>query len=151
MIRITQADRSNWDQIIGLLAGYFGESTYGAHVTHAVDSAHARRILHQVQHLGHIWLAWSDSELIGAIAGVREPNVWFPNKIAIREMFWYVQRGHRHTTAGARLFRAYQAWAEQELNTGAAEAYFISNMSTTSPIDFERRGFRIAEQLYIKD
>jgi len=151
MISIRTATRTDFRSIIELLAGYFAESTYGLHVNEQVDADYATRILFQVQHQGQIWLAYSDAELVGVLAVVREPNIWFPRKIALKEMVWYVKKSARGTSAGGRLFLAYEHWAQEQLSNGLADAYFMTEMSTTSPIDLERRGFRLAERLYIKD
>jgi N-acetylglutamate synthase-like GNAT family acetyltransferase len=151
MISIRTATRSDLRSIIDLLAGYFAESTYGLHVNEQVDADHATRLLFQVLHQGRIWLAYDDAELVGVLAVVREPNVWFPKKIALKEVAWYVTKAARTTSAGGRLFLAYEQWAQEQLSNGMVDAYFMTEMSTTSPIDFERRGFRLAERLYIKD
>lgn len=151
MISIRTATRTDFNSIIELLTGYFAESTYGLHVNERVDAQYATRLLFQVKNQGEIWLAYSDSELVGVMAAVREPNVWFPKKIALKEMVWYVRKSARGTTAGGRLYLAYEHWAQAQLSNGTVEAYFMTEMSTTSPIDLERRGFRLAERLYIKD
>jgi len=151
MIKIRQATRSDFARIIELLDHYFDESAYGLHVSESPDPQHASRILFQVIHQGVIWLAEDDEKLAGILAVVREPNVWFPAKISLREMMWYVHPDYRMGTTSGRLLREYTTWAENELNSGRIEAYFMTTMATTTNIDLKKRGFRLAENLYIKD
>lgn len=151
MIKIRCATRSDFSRIIELLDHYFNESIYGLHINETVDPQHASKILFQVIHQGIIWLAEEEDKLIGMLAVVREPNVWFPDKISLRELMWYVHPDYRMTTAAGRLFREYTQCAEVELNNGRIEAYFMTAMSTTTNIDLKKRGFRLAENLYIKD
>ena len=149
MIRL--ATRTDFADIIVLLQDYFLESSYGHHVMESVDQQYATRLLFQVSQQGRIWLSHDDDKLTGILAVSREANTWFPKKIAIKEFIWFVKKEYRSTSAGGRLFVAYEQWAQQELNMGRAHAYFMTEMSTTKPIDLERRGFRLAERLYIKD
>ena len=151
MIKIRTATRSDFSKIIELLDHYFAESAYGLHVNESPDPQHASRILFQVIHQGVIWLAEDDEKLAGILAVVREPNVWFPAKISLREMMWYVHPDYRMGTTSGRLLREYTTWAENELNSGRIEAYFMTTMATTTNIDLKKRGFRLAENLYIKD
>lgn len=151
MIKIRTATRSDFAGIIELLDHYFAESAYGFHVSESVDPEHASKILFQVLHQGVVWLAEDDDRLVGLLAVVREPNIWFPAKISLRELMWYVHPDYRMTTAAGRLFLEYTRWAETELNSGRIEAYFMTAMATTTNIDLKKRGFRLAENLYVKD
>jgi hypothetical protein len=101
--------------------------------------------------MGYIWLYEDNNNIVGALAAIREPNVWFPEKISMREMFWYVKPEYRHTVGAARLFVAYDRMGQELLNSNNIDGYFMSEMSTTSNLNLESRGFRLAERLYIKD
>jgi hypothetical protein len=148
---IRLADRTDYIAICDLLEEYFMEGTYGNYIDEPLDRQRAHKILFQLQHQGFIWLYSVDDAIVGMLAAVREPNVWFPKKIALREMFWYVLPEHRHTVGAARLFVAYQRQAEELLNSNSIDAYFMTEMATTAKLNLESRGFRLAERLYVKD
>ena len=151
MTQIRLATRTDFSDIIELLSGYFDESVYGSHVKELPDPQRCSQILFQLMHQGRIWLAYRDCELLGVLAVIREPNLWFPNKISLREVIWYVKPEARQGQAAGRLFLSYKLWAEQLLELGQIEAYFMTEMATTDSLNLQRRGFRLAENLYIKD
>lgn len=151
MIKVRLADRSDFAGIIQLMQGYFLESTYGSHVDLEVDEAHASKIMFAALHAGYIWIATDELQVVGVLAVVREPNIWFPSKMSLRELFWYVAKEYRTSMAPGRLFVAYRTLAQDQLNKGNIQAYFMTEMATTPGLNLESRGFRLAERLYIKD
>ncbi len=149
MIRL--ATRFDFPSICRLLEDYFKEGTYGQHIDYGFDRDRAAKILFTVTHQGYIWLYEVDNQVVGVLAAVREPNIWFPQKISMREMFWYVKPEYRHRVGAAKLFVAYERQAQELLNNNSIDGYFMTEMSTTSNLNLESRGFRLAERLYIKD
>jgi N-acetylglutamate synthase-like GNAT family acetyltransferase len=148
---IRQAQRPDFAAICDLLEDYFKEGTYGQHIDYGFDRARAAKILYNVTHMGYIWLYEADNRIVGALAAVREPNIWFPQKISMSEMFSYVKPEYRHRVGAAKLFVAYERQAQELLNNNSIDGYFMTEMSTTSNLNLESRGFRLAERLYIKD
>jgi len=148
---IRQAQRPDFAAICDLLEDYFREGAYGDHIDYGFDRARAAKILFNVTHMGYIWLYEADNKVVGVLAAIREPNIWFPQKISMREMFWYVKPEYRHRVGAAKLFVAYERQAQELLNNNSIDGYFMTEMSTTSNLNLESRGFRLAERLYIKD
>ena len=148
---IRQAQRPDFAAICDLLEEYFNEGSYGLHIDYPFDRQRATKILFNVLHMGYIWIYEVEGEIAGVLAAVKEPNIWFPQKISMREMFWFVKPKYRHSVGAAKLFVAYNRKGEELLNNNTINGYFMTEMSTTSDLNLEQRGFRLAERLYIKD
>ena len=148
---IRYAQRTDFSAICDLLEEYFSEGSYGIHINHPFDRQRATKILFNVIHMGYIWIYEVDGKIAGVLAAVKEPNIWFPHKISMREMFWFVKPEHRTSVGAAKLFVAYNRKGQELLNNNSISGYFMTEMSTTSDLNLESRGFRLAERLYIKD
>lgn len=149
MIRLAQ--RPDFSAICDLLEDYFTESTYSQHITQTFDRQRATKILFNVSHMGYIWLYEVDDKIQGMLAAVKEPNIWFPEKISMREMFWYVRPEHRNSIGAAKLYVAYDRQGQKLLNSNSIHGYFMTEMATTQDLNLESRGFRLVERLYLKD
>lgn len=147
---ITVADRSDLATITDLVMEFLADTAYSKYAVQ-VDPERVKKLCWGCLQLGKVWISWHNDKPTGLLMAIRESNVWIPEKISLKELVWYVKPEYRTTTAAGRLFSAYCTEAEKQLNTGSIEAYFIGVMSSTNSIDFERRGFRQAERLYMKD
>ncbi len=147
---ITLADRSDLDTIVALVTEFLSDTAYNKYAVD-VDHDRVKKLCWGCLQLGKVWISWDQAKATGLLMAIRESNVWIPEKISLKEMVWYVKPEYRNSTAAGRLFSAFCTEAEKQLNNGSIEAYFIGVMSSTNSIDFERRGFRLAERLYIKD
>jgi hypothetical protein len=112
---------------------------------------HIGSLIHGIFQQGHIWLAYHNDEPVGILAAVIEPNMWIPEVRQMREIVWFIDPNHRSTTLGGKLWLKYQETAEQLLAQGTITGYFTTRMTTTDPINLERRGFRLTEMTYLKE
>lgn len=147
---ITVADRGDLDTVVNLVTEFLTDTAYNKYAAD-VDAERIKKLCWGCLQLGHVWISWNHDKPTGLLMAIRESNVWIPEKISLKELVWYVKPQYRNGTAAGRLFSAFCTEAEKQLNTGSIEAYFIGVMSSTNTIDFERRGFRLAERLYMKD
>lgn len=147
---IKLADRADLDIIVQLVTEFLTDTAYSKYAAD-VDPERVKKLCWGCLQLGYVWISWDKEQPTGLLMAIRESNVWIPEKISLKELVWYVKPQYRNTTAAGRLFSAFCTLAEKQLNTGSIEAYFIGVMSSTNTIDFERRGFRLAERLYMKD
>lgn len=148
---IRQATHKDTLVTVALLRKFLGETAYKQAALAAKDLEHLSKIVWTCLQYGYVWLAYNDEEPIGMLMAVKEPNMWLPRANQLRELVWYVVPEHRHTTVGGKLFLTYCQRAQKLLDTGVIDGYFTTRMSSTDPIDYERRGFRLTEQTYLKE
>lgn len=87
----------------------------------------------------------------GLVGGYCTPYWMNMGKVFAQEMFWYVLKGHRGGTDGARLLKAFEDWAKEQ------KADYIC-MSSTANLDPEgvgnvlkRRGYKPVDISYLKE
>ena len=127
------------------------ETSYSQGAAASKNIHHIGALIHGIFRQGYIWLAYADDRPVGILAAVVEPNMWIPEIRQMREIVWFIDSRHRSTTLGGKLWLKYQEQAEQLLAQGTITGYFTTRMTTTDPVNLERRGFRLTEMTYLKE
>lgn len=127
------------------------ETSYSQGATASRNIQHIGALVHGIFQQGHIWLAYQDDRPVGILAAVIEPNMWIPEIHQMREIVWFVRPEYRSTSLGGKMWLKYQEKAEMLLKSGRISGYFTTKMTTTDPINLERRGFRLTEMTYLKE
>ena len=137
--------------IINLLGQFLNETSYDQALEASKDVEHLGKLAFTFINNGYVWLAFHEEKPVGILIAIKEPNLWAPKNIQLRELVWYVVPSHRKTSIGGRLFAKYCETADLLLEKDLINGYFTSIMSTTDTLDLERRGFRCTERTYIKE
>lgn len=148
MIRL--ADRGDMVSIANLIADEIRESTYSHHVDD-VDIKHIRQLVLAVLHVGYIWIYETDGAIVGMLAATKEPNVWVPKRVVLKEAAWFVKPKYRGSVGAGKLFVRFCQTGESLLDRGEISGYFTTRMTSTADYDLESRGFRLVEKLYLRD
>lgn len=93
------------------------------------------------------WVAESDSEIVGVIAGLMSKHFMNPNITVFNEIVWWVRPDRRGSTAGARLFDVFNRFAEEHADM------CVTTLESKSPVNDEflyRKGFELKEKNYLK-
>lgn len=147
---IRQADRGDMVSIANLIEEEIKESTYGLHVD-TVDSNHIRRLVMGVLHVGYIWVYEREGKIVGMLAALKEPNIWVPERVVLKEAAWFVKPEYRGSVGAGKLFIKFCQQGESLLANGEIAGYFTTRMASTGDYDLESRGFRLVEKLYLRD
>jgi hypothetical protein len=137
--------------IINLMRQFLNETSYSQAAEASNDVEHLGRLAFTFMQKGYVWLAFVDELPVGILIAVKEPNLWSPKNIQLRELVWYVVPQHRKTSIGGRLFAKYCETAELLINQNLIDGYFTTRMTTTDPVGLERRGFKLKESTYLKE
>jgi hypothetical protein len=136
---------------IDLLQCFLKNTVYKQSISASANREHLGRLVKAVNTSGDIWIAYKDKIPAGLLLAVIEPNMWAPKISHYRELVWFVKEEYRSTPIGGRLFLTYCRRAEELMSKGVIQGYFTTQMTTTSPIDLESRGFRSVERTYLKE
>ena len=147
---IRRARDQDIDQIVDLIELFLQETAYSNREL-GQDREHISRIVWTCLRQGYIWLGFSQDQAVGLLIATREPILWQPKIHCLRELVWYVCPEARSSSIGGRLFVEYQRTADDLRARQEIEGYFTTRMSSTAPIDYERRGFRLTEMTYLKE
>jgi len=149
MIRV--ATRSDLNTVAQLVIDFLQHTSYDNHLASGVDETHIKKLIYAVLQMGKIWLYENNSVAVGLLIAVKEQNLWMPSKTSLRELVFYVREEHRRGPAAGRLFLAFCHEAETLLNNGEIDGYLTTRMGSTDNYNLESRGFRLVENLYLKD
>ena len=137
--------------VVELLRRFLTETSYHQAEKARDDIEHLCKLVWTFQQYGYIWIATVNDEPVGMLIAVKEPNIWLPTARELREVVWYIVPEHRTNSIGGKLFLHYCRKGEELLLSGEIQGYFTTKMTTTDSIDYERRGFRKTEEVYIKE
>jgi hypothetical protein len=137
--------------IIKMIQQFLTETSYSQAVEASRDVEYLGRLAFTFIQKGYVWLAFVDEEPVGILIAIKEPNLWSPKNIQLRELVWYVLPQHRKTSIGGRLFAKYCETAELLIDQSQIDGYFTTRMTTTDPVGLERRGFKLKESTYLKE
>jgi len=149
MIRL--ADHKDTFVIVELLRRFLTETSYSQAEQAVKDTENLCKIIWLVQQHGYIWLAHQDSEPVGLLMAVKEPNMWLPSARELKELVWYVVPEARSSTVGGKLFLQYCKKGDELLAKKEIAGYFTTQMTTTKNIDLKRRGFKQTETTFLKE
>lgn len=137
--------------VIKLMQSFLKETSYSQAAAASNDVEHLGKLAFTFMQHGYVWVAIKDEEPVGMLIATVEPNMWSPKNRQMRELIWYVLPEHRQTSIGGRLFAEYCQQGELLLEQAKIDGYFTTHMTTTKPIDLERRGFKLKEMTYLKE
>lgn len=136
---------------IKLLQEFLKETAYSKAPVAMNNIEHLGKLVFTVMNNGYIWLAYIDNKPVGLLMAIKEPNIWAPTLKDFRELMWFVLPEYRKSTIGGRLFKTFNLKADELLAEGLVDMCFTTTMSTTDSINLERRGYKVTEQVYMKE
>ena len=143
MIRLATTDDTL--TVVNLLKSFLQETSYDQGIEASKDFEHLCKIVWMTLRHGYIWIAYVNDLPSGLLMAIKEPNMWHPKSIELREIVWYVIPEVRKTSLGGKLFLNYCKLGEDLKGKGLIQGYFTTQMSTTDNVDLEHRGFRLTE------
>jgi hypothetical protein len=82
------------------------------------------------------------------LIALKNPNVWDNSILVMNELAYWVNPESRGSSAGYRLIKAYQEYAEELKSQGKIKAYTISKMVTSPDLNYSRFGFNKIEEMW---
>lgn len=98
----------------------------------------------------HVVLIAEENEIkLGMIGGMIVPNIYNPKYFGLQELFWWVKEEYRNTSAGMKLFKAFEKRAVD------LQVDFISMVTTvyTPTLEkvYKKNGYKLIELSYTKE
>jgi hypothetical protein len=108
-----------------------------------------RRLLDNFMRTGVILVAERETELQGMLIAQIIPDVWLPHVKTMREVAWWVEPEHRHSTMGYRLLKEYVKIGEKLVDKDIINGFTLTNMEQSPAFDLKKRGWSPIETNYI--
>lgn len=116
------------------------------------DKDHIYSVIKKLLHIGYVWVYETDKRIVGVLIAIKEPNIWYPDKVFLKEMIYYVEPEYRNTIAGGKLFMSYIKEGARLTKEQDLAGYTATSMETTGrDYNLQKRGFAPKETLYMKE
>ena len=146
---IRQATLQDYDRIMSMMINFANSSPVSALQEPVYDDMYIRRLLDNFIKTGIILVAEKETELQGMLIAQIIPDVWLPHVKTMREVAWWVEPEHRHSTMGYRLLKEYVNIGEKLVDNSVIEGFTLTNMEQSPDFDLEKRGWSPIETNYI--
>lgn len=145
---VRRLDRMDFPECVNMLREF--AASVNTEDPQGDDIQNARTVLLRCERTGSSFISENDYEITGMILSMAVPEIWFPRRHRLVEMAWWVKPKFRNTRAASELFRAYCRDADIKLERGIITGYTVSKMAESPNINYERRGFRLVEETFLK-
>ena len=148
MIRL--ATRYDIPRLLEIVESYSFEypiETLGHRENHSVK--HVEQLLFSIINgRGFILI---DKHMTGALIAIKQQNIWCPDVVELHELLWWVEREHRNTTIGGKLWIEYDKIATQMLKDGKINCAYTSVSAKGPLINYIKRGYKAVGASFVKE
>ncbi len=109
-----------------------------------------RNVITETMKNGVFYIAQTDEEIAGFIAGMIQPQIWLPHIKILNEIAFYVRPAHRGTSVPFRLLRHYEKTAQIMLQKDIIQKFSITQSDSFGNIDYEKFGYDKLETVYVR-
>jgi len=146
---IRRATLQDYDRIMAMMINFADSSPVSALHNPQYDDMYIRRLLDNFMRTGVILVAERETELQGMLIAQIIPDVWLPHVKTMREVAWWVEPEHRHSTMGYRLLKEYVKIGEKLVDKDIINGFTLTNMEQSPAFDLKKRGWSPIETNYI--
>lgn len=118
-------------------------------LSEADDSIYITRVLTEVMAGRGVCLVAEMNGIVGMLIAHVAPSMWSPKHLVMTEMAYWVNPEARGSSAGYRLLKAYEEHGKALKDQGRISAFFISKMSTSPDIKYDKFGFSKLEEMWV--
>lgn len=148
MIQVRRGTTEDIDALVEMGGRFFTYSAFSGFIKFEKEAARAS--LNVLVDTGIILVAVHDDQIVGGIAGVIAP-IWFNQGArTATELAWWVDDEFRCTSAGIKLYRAFEQWAKaQDVDAIVMSDLIVSNSAPAEKL-FQKLGFTTVERSHVK-
>ena len=92
-----------------------------------------------------------DKHMTGALIAIKQQNIWCPDVVELHELLWWVEREHRNTTVGGKLWIEYDKIASRMLANGEINCAYTSVSAKGPLINYIKRSYKAVGASFVKE
>jgi len=148
-MNIRLANKFDIVQVIDLIKAFIHSANLNNKIKDNIDYTYVNQLYHHCILGGGLGLvAEKDGDLVGMIAGIKSPNIWYVDDIALREIMFYIQPEFRKGRVAYKLLTKYNEHAQELLDKGNINSYTMTNTEQLHKIDYSRFGYNKVEETW---
>lgn len=136
-------------QVLTLVKDFIHSANLNNQIKDKIDYTYVNQLYHHcILGGGLILVAEVGDKLVGIIAGIKSPNIWYPEDISLREIMFYIQPEHRKGRCAYKLITEYNKMAKELLESKKISSYTMTNTEQLHKIDYSRFGYNKVEETW---
>lgn len=148
-MRVREANQFDFPILLNMLRAYRGKTPL-PFLAEVDDEKYIVSVLtYLLAGKGVIFVAEDDLGIVGMLMAQIAPSLWSPSHFVMQEMAYWVNPEARGGTAGYRLLYEYVKHGKTLKKNGRIRAFFISKMSNSPNLKFEKFGFDKLEETWV--
>ena len=137
------------DGVLKLIKEFVDTANLNPNIKDKIDYTYVNQLYHHcILGGGLVLVAEKDGDLVGLIAGIKSPNIWYIEDMALREIMFYIQPEYRKGRVAYKLLTKYNELAQELLDNKVISSYTMTKTEHLDQIDYSRFGYNKVEETW---
>ena len=147
---VRTADKFDIDKVIDLVKNFYDGVEFDLKNCGNLDLEYVNKLYHHIILGGGVALVAEHKDtLVGIILAIKNPNIFYPDKIVMNELLIYVNPSHRKSSACYKMLLKYKEIGEKLIKDEKITTYTVTKTEHLDKIKFEKLGYRKSEEVWV--
>lgn len=148
-MNIRKGDKFDVNEILRLVKSFVTIAHLNPNIKEKIDYTYVNQLYHHcILGGGLVLVAEVDNKIVGMIAGILSPNIWYTEDMALREIMFYIEPEYRKGRVAYKLITEYNRLAQELLDNGKISSYTMTKTEHLDQIDYSRFGYNKVEETW---
>ena len=149
-MKIREANKFDLLKVIDLVSDFYDGVELDLKSYGKLDLEYVNKLFHHIVLGGGVAIvAEHGDKLVGIILAIKNPNIFYPDKVVLNEMLIYVDPTHRKSSACYKMLLKYKEIGEQLIKDDKITTYTVTKTEQLDQIKFENFGYRKTEEVWV--
>ena len=149
-MKIREATKFDLPKVIDLVSDFYDAVELDLKNYGELDLEYVNKLYHHIVLGGGVAIvAEHGDKLVGIILAVKNPNIFYPDKIVLNEMLIYVDPVHRKSSACYKMLLKYKEIGDKMIKDDAITTFTVTKTEHLDEIKFENLGYRKTEEVWV--
>ena len=149
-MKIREATKFDLPKVIDLVSDFYNAVELDLKNYGELDLEYVNKLYHHIVIGGGVAIVAEHGEkLVGIILAVKNPNIFYPDKIVLNEMLIYVDPVHRKSSACYKMLLKYKELGDKMIKNEEITTFTVTKTEHLDEIKFENLGYRKTEEVWV--
>ena len=147
---IRESTKFDLPKVIDLVSDFYNEIELDLKSYGELDLEYVNKLYHHIVLGGGVAIVAEHGDaLVGLVLAIKNPNIFYPDKIVMNELLIYVNPSHRKSSACYKMLLKYKEIGEQLIKDDKITTYTVTKTEQLDQIKFENLGYRKTEEVWV--
>lgn len=149
-MKIREATKFDLPKVLDLVSDFYNGVELDLKNYGELDLEYVNKLYHHIVIGGGVAIVAEHGEkLVGIILAVKNPNIFYPDKIVLNEMLIYVDPVHRKSSACYKMLLKYKELGDKMIKNEEITTFTVTKTEHLDEIKFENLGYRKTEEVWV--